>query len=128
MSEIRLSTENLSVGYGRKTLIGGIQLELRQGQIMTLIGPNGAGKSTILKSLIRQLPLTGGTVYLAGKDMAALSERDTARRLSVLMTAQVRPELMTCFDVAAAGRYPYTGRLGILTPEDREKTARCLEL
>ncbi len=128
MSEIRLSTENLSVGYGRKTLIGGIGLELRQGQIMTLIGPNGAGKSTILKSLIRQLPLTGGTVYLAGKDMAALSERDTARRLSVLMTAQVRPELMTCFDVAAAGRYPYTGRLGILTPEDREKTARCLEL
>ncbi len=128
MSEIRLSTENLSVGYGRRTLIGGIQLELRQGQIMTLIGPNGAGKSTILKSLIRQLPLTGGTVYLAGKDMAALSERDTARRLSVLMTAQVRPELMTCFDVAAAGRYPYTGRLGILTPEDREKTARCLEL
>ena len=97
MSEIRLHTENLSVGYGRKTLIGGIGLELRQGQIMTLIGPNGAGKSTILKSLIRQLPLTGGTVYLAGKDMAALSERDTARRLSVLMTAQVRPELMTCF-------------------------------
>ena len=128
MREIRLHTENLSVGYGRKTLIGGIELTLRQGQIMTLIGPNGAGKSTILKSLIRQLPLTGGTVYLCGEDMSALSEGDAARRLSVLMTAPVRPELMTCFDVAAAGRYPYTGRLGILTPEDRDKTARSLEL
>jgi len=35
---------------------------------------------------------------------------------------------MTCFDVAATGRYPYTGRLGILSREDREKVSQCLEL
>ena len=128
MSEIRLHTQELSVGYNKKTLIGGIELTLRQGQIMTLIGPNGAGKSTILKSLIRQLPLTGGAVYLDGKDMAALGERDIARKLSVLMTAHLRPELMTCFDVAATGRYPYTGRLGILSQADRDKTRQSLEL
>lgn len=123
-----LHTQDLSVGYNRKTLIGGIELDLRRGEIMTLIGPNGAGKSTILKSLIRQLPLTGGAVYLDEQDMAALGERDVARKLSVLMTARIRSELMTCFDVAATGRYPYTGRLGILSQEDREKTARSLEL
>ena len=128
MNGVCLQTRELCVGYGRTTLIGGIELTLRRGEIMTLIGPNGAGKSTILKSVIRQLPLTGGAVYLDGKDMAALGERDVARRLSVLMTAHLRPELMTCFDVAATGRYPYTGRLGILTREDREKTARSLEL
>ena len=128
MSTACLHTRDLSVGYNRKTLIGGIELTLRRGEIMTLIGPNGAGKSTILKSLIRQLPLTGGAVYLDGRDMAALGERDVAQRLSVLMTAHLRPELMTCFDVAATGRYPYTGRLGILSKEDKEKTARSLEL
>ena len=128
MSEIRMHTQDLSVGYNKKTLIGGIALTLRQGEIMTLIGPNGAGKSTILKSLIRQLPLTGGAVYLDGRDMAALGERDVARKLSVLMTARLHPELMTCFDVAATGRYPYTGRLGILSREDREKVSQCLEL
>ena len=128
MSAACLQARELCVGYNRKTLIGGIELNLRRGEIMTLIGPNGAGKSTILKSLIRQLPLTGGAVYLDGRDMAALGERDVARKLSVLMTAHLRPELMTCFDVAATGRYPYTGRLGILTKEDREKTERSLEL
>ena len=128
MNNAFLHTRNLSVGYNRRTLIGGIELDLRRGEIMTLIGPNGAGKSTILKSLIRQLPLTGGAVYLDGRDMSALRERDVAQKLSVLMTAHLRPELMTCFDVAATGRYPYTGRLGILTKEDREKTARSLEL
>ena len=128
MNETRLNTRRLCVGYGRTTLIRDIQLELRAGEIMTLIGPNGAGKSTILKSIIRQLPITGGAVYLDGRDMAELSGQDRARKLSVLMTARVRSELTTCFDVAAAGRYPYTGRLGILSPEDREKTARSLEL
>lgn len=68
MSEIRLSTENLSVGYGRKTLIGGIGLELRQGQIMTLIGPNGAGKSTTIRTLLGLLSPTAGAARVLGLD------------------------------------------------------------
>jgi len=128
MSDVCLRTEGLSVGYNGRPLIREIALKLRQGEIVTLIGPNGAGKSTILKSIIRQLDLVRGAVYLDGRDMAGLSERDISRKLSVLMTAHIRPELMTCFDVAATGRYPYTGRLGILSQEDREKVAQCLEL
>ncbi len=128
MGNVRLQTENLSVGYSGKALIREIALSLHSGEIMTLIGPNGAGKSTILKSIIRQLELVRGTVCLDGRDMAALSERDVSRRMSVLMTAHIHPELMTCFDVAATGRYPYTGRLGILTREDREKVSQCLAL
>ena len=128
MSGIRLQARDLSVGYGGRALIHGIELTLRRGEIMTLIGPNGAGKSTILKSVIRQLELVGGAVCLNGRDMARLTDREISRQLSVLMTAHVRPELMTCFDVAATGRYPYTGRLGILTREDREKVEQCLAL
>ncbi len=128
MSNLRLHTENLAVGYNGRPLLQDVGLTLRQGEIMTLIGPNGAGKSTILKSVIRQLALVGGAVYLNGQDMAGLSEGAIARQLSVLMTGRLSPELMTCFDVAATGRYPYTGRLGILTKEDREKVFQCLEL
>ena len=128
MSDVRLRTEDLSVGYNGRELIRGIALSLRPGEIMTLIGPNGAGKSTILKSVIRQLALVRGTVCLDGRDMAGLREGDVARRMSVVMTSHISPELMTCFDVAATGRYPYTGRLGIVTREDREKVAQCLEL
>jgi iron complex transport system ATP-binding protein len=123
-----LYTEDLSVGYDRKALIRHISLQVRRGEILTLIGPNGSGKSTILKSVIRQLELVGGAVYLDGQTMAHMSESQVARRLSVLMTERVHPELMTCEDVVATGRYPYTGRLGILSPEDREKVRQCLEL
>lgn len=111
MSHPFVETKEMTVGYRGVPLIRDIALHVHRGEILTLIGPNGSGKSTILKSLIRQLALIGGTVYLDGKSLQTLPERDLARTMSVLLTEHVRPELMTCWDVAAAGRYPYTGRL-----------------
>lgn len=123
-----VETKEMTVGYRGVPLIRDIALHVHRGEILTLIGPNGSGKSTILKSLIRQLALIGGTVYLDGKSLQTLPERDLARTMSVLLTEHVRPELMTCWDVAAAGRYPYTGRLGLLSDEDRAKVDEALAL
>ena len=128
MAEDYIFTENMTVGYGRIPLIEQIELHVRRGEIVTLIGPNGAGKSTILRSIIRQLGLLGGTVYLDGQSMEGMTEKQIARRMSVLMTERIRPELMTCKDVVGTGRYPYTGRLGILTAADHEKVREAMEL
>lgn len=128
MSDSYFRTDDLTVGYGKKALIRGIRIEVRRGEILTLIGPNGAGKSTILRSVSRQLALLGGTVFLEGRDMASYSGNELARRLALLFTDRARPELVTCFEAAAAGRYPYTGRLGILGKEDREKVRSAMEL
>ena len=114
-----ISAEHMTVGYDGKPLIENIEIGVRRGEILTLIGPNGSGKSTILKSMIKQLRLLAGTVVLDGQDMADLRERDIAKKLAIVMTDRIRPELMTCWDVAATGRYPYTGRLGILSEEDK---------
>lgn len=122
-----LQTEQMTVGYHGKPLVEGIDLCLHRGEIMTLIGPNGAGKSTILKSIIRQLRLLGGVVKVEDVPLEELANQQLARRLSVLMTGQRSPELMTCRQVAAAGRYPYTGRLGILTQDDWDKVDRALD-
>ena len=114
-----LETKDLAVGYHGKPLIEEIPLHVQRGRIVTLIGPNGSGKSTILKTIIGQLPKVSGTVYLDGKTMQERSRNEIARRMAILMTARMEPELMTCRDVVGTGRYPYTGKLGILSPEDR---------
>ncbi|MDO4268267.1 MAG: ABC transporter ATP-binding protein [Eubacteriales bacterium] len=118
----------MTVGYGKTPLIRDIALQVKRGEIVSLIGPNGSGKSTILKSVIRQLELMGGAVLLDGKSMRAMTDTEIARRLSALMTERIRPELMTCRDVAAMGRYPYTGRLGLLSREDKSRVEETLEL
>ncbi|MFR6185212.1 MAG: ABC transporter ATP-binding protein [Lawsonibacter sp.] len=127
MSETLLSARDLSVGYHGRPLLREICLQVHPGEILTLIGPNGAGKSTILNSLIGQLRLLGGQVSLLGRDIVRLSEREIARSLSVMMTGRAQPDRMTCWEVAAAGRYPYTGRLGILGPGDRAAVRAALE-
>ena len=128
MSHPFVETKEMTVGYRGVPLIRDIALRVHRGEILTLIGPNGSGKSTILKSLIRQLALIGGTVYLDGKLLQTLPERDLARTMSVLLTEHVRPELMTCEDIVATGRYPYTGTLGILSKEDWEKVHNAMEM
>lgn len=121
-----LETKNLSVGYHGKSLIEDVSLCVQRGKIVTLIGPNGSGKSTILKTVIGQLPELSGTVYLDGETMRSRSRNDVARRMAILMTARVEPELMTCRDVVSSGRYPYTGRLGVLRDEDKKIVEQSL--
>lgn len=128
MNDYYLYTDQMSVGYNGKTLIHEVEIRLKKGQILTLIGPNGAGKSTILKSISRQLKLTGGVVYLDGKAMQGMSGKEIAKKMALVMTERIRPELMTCEDVVATGRYPYTGRLGLLTPNDEKKVQEAMEM
>lgn len=59
-----LEIRNLETGYGRKQVIYGLSLTVRQGEIVALIGPNGAGKSTVLKSVCGLLPVWRGDVLL----------------------------------------------------------------
>ena len=118
MGQYYFSTKGLSVGYDGRPLISDIQLEIERGEIVTLIGPNGSGKSTILKSITRQLRLISGDVYIADEELRKLSYRELSTKMAVVLTERMKPELMTCRDIVATGRYPYTGRLGILSKED----------
>ena len=123
-----LELDNLSVGYGKRVLLKDLCASILPGQILTLIGPNGAGKSTILKTISHHLACMGGVVRVGGEDIERMDGHKLAKRLSVVLTERVRPELMTCYDVAASGRYPYTGRFGMLTAQDRDVIAQSLAL
>ena len=124
---IRLEARALDVGYAKdKAVVRDIGLTVRAGEVLVLLGPNGSGKSTLLKTLARQLDRLSGTVYLNGEDLHQMAAHEVARQMSLLLTDRPRAELMTCREVVEAGRYPYTGHLGILSREDREVADRCI--
>ena len=123
-----IHTKHMDVGYGGTPLIRDIGIGVSRGEILTLIGPNGSGKSTILKSMIRQLRLLAGVVVLDGRPMALMKEGEIAKKMAIVMTERLRAELMSGEDVVATGRYPYTGRLGILTDADRAKVREAIGL
>ena len=129
MNEKALCTaRELAIGYGKTPLLSDICLGVQPGQILTLIGPNGAGKSTLLRTLAGQLAPMGGAVLLEGRSLADYTGTQRAQKLALMAPHSRRMELTTCFDFVSAGRYPYTGRLGILSAEDRQQVHRALEL
>ena len=121
-----IKTEKLNIGY-KSDLINDICFNVEPGKIVTLIGPNGCGKTTLLKTLTGELQKRGGVVFIDGEDRDSLKASEIAKRVSLVMTYKIKPELMTCREVVEIGRYPYTGSLGILSGEDKEKVSEAME-
>jgi branched-chain amino acid transport system ATP-binding protein len=79
MSELILEVRDAVIRYGAAVAVAGVSLEVREGQAVTLLGANGAGKSTLLKAISGLIPLAGGSVSYAGRDLARVPGYQRAR-------------------------------------------------
>lgn len=80
-----LKVENLHVYYGNIHAIKGIDLEVKEGEIVSLIGANGAGKTTTLQSISGLIPSKDGSVAFEGENI----EKRKAHLITKLGIAQV---------------------------------------
>ncbi|MGW2474304.1 ABC transporter ATP-binding protein [Streptomyces sp. NPDC001665] len=124
----RLAARNIRVGYGGRTVIDGLDVEIPTGVVTTIIGPNGCGKSTLLRTLTRLLKPAGGAVVLDGEDIASLRTRDVAKKLGLLPQAPVAPEGLTVSDLVARGRHPHQSWLRQWSSDDADVVRRALAL
>lgn len=74
-----LAIENLNVYYGGIHALRGIDLEIPEGQIISLIGANGAGKSTTLKSIMGLVPKSDGTINWNGTDITKTETKEIVK-------------------------------------------------
>lgn len=74
--DILLRTENVEIGYGKKTIVRDIDITIHKGEWISIIGENGSGKSTFLKSLIRLEPLQKGRIYFQDRELKKWSDRE----------------------------------------------------
>lgn len=71
-----LQLNDYSVAYGQSTIIDGMNLTLKENEIIAILGRNGMGKTTLMKSLIGMIPSKGGTVKLADKELSPLKSHE----------------------------------------------------
>ena len=83
---IRINTSDLEVGYGKKTIIKNINIDIQKGEIVALIGPNGAGKSTILKSITKQLKRISGDIKILDADIDSIHQTELAKTMAYVST------------------------------------------
>lgn len=128
MKEFYFEAKQLSVGYNKRPVVKDIEIKLQKGEILTLIGPNGAGKSTVLKSIAKQLSMISGVVLIDKQNLKEITGTLLSKKMAIVLTDKIKTEMMTCEDVVATGRYPYTGHFGILSEEDYAVVHQAMDL
>ena len=71
MTTSAIAVTGLRKAFGDKTVLDGIDLDVRAGTVFSLLGPNGAGKTTTVNVLTTLMKADGGTARVAGLDVAA---------------------------------------------------------
>ncbi len=124
-----LEVRELTVAYGSRLALAGVDLRLERGSVVGLLGPNGAGKSTLVRAVSGVHAGYTGNVTVAGDDLRALPRKEVARRIAVVPQEPRFDFPFTALEVVVMGRHPHLAGLAFESARDleiaRQALARC---
>lgn len=102
-----ISASAIRVELGGSTVLDGVELDVREGEVLALVGPNGAGKSTLLAVLAGDVKPNRGVVELGGRDIHSIPALELARLRSVLTQENAVSFSFLVREVVEMGRSPW---------------------
>jgi iron complex transport system ATP-binding protein len=128
---MRISADNISFGYGARTILDGVSITVEEGELYGLVGANGAGKSTLLRCLHGLLrPRPGRVIIGSGeksREIARCSRAELATIIGVVPQACHPSFPVSVAHFVGLGRFAREGLLGWSSAEDRGIVHACLE-
>ena len=104
---MKLEVKDITYSIDSKLIVNGVSLGIPEGSFVGLVGPNGCGKSTLLKNIYKVYKPDSGAVYIDGKDISAMSSRDTAKEMSVMQQENNVEFDMPVYDMVMLGRFAH---------------------
>lgn len=127
MSETIIELKNLTIGYGARHVLSGVNASICAGEIVGIIGRNGAGKSTLLKTIRGLLPKHSGEVLFFHKALEDYHEKELACKVAYLQQHVEVGFGYTGQDVVLAGRYPYMKWWESENEADKQLALDCMD-
>ena len=122
-----LEVKDLKYSYNRYPVLDGVDLEIKEGEILGILGPNGCGKTTLLKNLNKNLSPMGGCIMLDGTDLDTLAKRDIAKTVAVVpQTNEIRFSF-TAREIVSMGRMPFQRTMEGESREDAKIVDEAIE-
>ena len=123
-----LEVKNLTLKYGKKTIINDVSFSVEEGQWLMIIGPNGAGKSTIVNCVSQTADYTG-TITYRGQDLKKYKPVDLARNIGILAQKHYVGYSFSVAEVVRLGRYSYApGIFSRKDTRDEDMVAEAMEM
>jgi len=126
---VAICCENLSVRFGRRTIIKDASVTLSPGRLIGMIGPNGAGKSTFLRALVGLQAPYKGKIEIDGVDLAEVNRRKLAMQIAYLPQGQTIHWPVTVRRLVSLGRLPHLAPMSKVSADDEaaidDAMARC---
>ena len=116
---IKLETRGITYSIDGKIIIDGIDISVKEGEFVGIVGPNGCGKSTLLKNIYKVFTPDSGAAFIDGNDLAKLSNRKTAKKMSVMQQENIVDFDMTVYDMVMLGRFAHQKLFSGSSEEDR---------
>jgi iron complex transport system ATP-binding protein len=123
-----LVIEELTLGYGDRTVIENLDLLVPPGAVTAIVGANACGKSTLLRSMSRLLAPRAGHVLLDGDSVHRMPAKQLARTLGLLPQSPIAPEGITVADLVGRGRHPHQGMFSRWSAADDAAVADALDV
>jgi len=123
---MHLQIKQANIGYN-KTLISNADTNLNLGEVCLLIGNNGVGKTTLIKSILHQVPLLKGEIFINYKNIRQLSAKEIAEQIAIVFSGSVIPQNYTVEDLISLGKYIYYPFYFELKKEDRDEVLHIIQ-
>ena len=127
-SHHRLAVHDVTLGYGDRVVVSGLDLAVAPGKVTAIVGANASGKSTLLRAMARLMTPRTGRVLYDGSDIHRLPTKEVARALGLLPQSPIAPEGITVADLVARGRHPHQGILGRWSGADETALVEALSM
>ena len=125
---ILLSIESLTCGYGAEPVLNNLSCSIPDGAFTGIIGPNGSGKTTLARAAAKILAPVSGRILLQGRNINDFSIREMSRRIAFLPSSIQVAFPYTTEEFVAMGRFPFAGRYGRFTTDDRSAVEDVIAL
>ncbi|BDR80535.1 iron ABC transporter ATP-binding protein [Clostridium tetani] len=123
---MKLKLEDIKYDIGSKELLRGIDLNVEKDHFVGLIGPNGCGKTTLLKNIYRYLTPKEGSMYIDGKNIYGMKNKDLSRLMAVVMQEHSLEFDFTVKEIVAMGRFSSNKRFGSVDENDEKLIEKAL--
>ncbi len=121
-----LEIKQANIGY-QKTLISNVNTHLDLGEVCLLIGNNGVGKTTLIKSILHQIPLLKGDIYIDDKNIKNYSVQEVAKKIAIVFSKSIVPQNYTVEDLISLGKYIYYPFYFELKAEDKNEVSQIIK-